>query len=104
MRDNQSEIILKVHEGPDVAFVGRKLASVSSAERSGYRAELAIYRTESGMHVCAKRMVSCPDNVHHEQIVSICDSAERIGEFFGYDRYAKMLYAIVDIDMAVHVD
>lgn len=104
MNGAHSEITLKVYEGPDVAFVGKKLASVSSSEKGGYRGELAIYRTDGGKHVCAKRMVSCADNAHHEQIVAICDSAGQIGDFFGYDQFAKMLYAIVDIDMALHVD
>jgi hypothetical protein len=104
MGRNCSEITLRVVDGPDVAFVGRMLASVSSAETHGYRAELAIYRTEGGKYVCAKRMVSCADNAYHDQIVSICDSATQIGHFFGYDQYAKMLYAIANIDTAVYVD
>lgn len=104
MKGTHSEITLKVHDGPDVSFVGKKLASVSSAEKGGHRAELAIYRTDNGKHVCAKRMVSCVDNAHHDQIVAVCDSAGQIGDFFGYDQFAKMLYAIIDIDMAVHVD
>lgn len=107
------QFIVKRDGERDLKFVGEKIASVSSSSNNasssysgstGRWTELTLYRTKGGKYVCQQIGRTCWQGEKDRYSGLVCETADKVAEFFGHGWLAKELYEAAEMDVSEQVE
>jgi len=97
-------MIVKRDNELDIEFDGELVGSVKSEEKTGRWTELSVYKTHGGKYVCEKKGCTKWAGESTRFSGAVCESIDKVIQFFGASRLAKELYAECDISATVKVN